>query len=236
MFMVKLVNENPHLWEQVVEHELITDMMDDTLPIERFRDYMLQLRLVVGEGLRNILCRLLADSHPDQGIAVSIVSHIQSVQPGGDHFEAISEMLHATGSHETIALSGHPHSLPPTEALCDYLYLIGLRGTLHEKILAIATLVEITHARFTLARDRKKLPMNPIYSSWFAHHSAAILRPRLDWLHKALDGTLTNNENWESDNHMFRRIVQLVILMNDAVRNRGRNEWPVESKYYHRKE
>lgn len=234
-YISKLIEANRDLWQDVVEHEMVTDMLEDTLPLDRFRDYIIQLRLIVGEGLRNILCRLLADCHPDQGIAVAIVSHIQSVQPGGDHFDAIAEMLRATGSHEVIALSGHLLSVPPTEALCDYLFLVGLTGTLHEKMLAISALVEITNARFQLARDGKKFPMNPIYSSWFAHHSAAILRPRLDWLRSALEGTRSGHDTWETDNHIFRRVVQYVILMNDAVRNRGKSEWPLESKYYHMK-
>ena len=235
-YIGQMIEENKSLWNEVIDHELMTDMLEDTLPLERFRDYMIQLQLIVGEGLRNILCRLLADTHPDQGLATSIVSHIQSVQPGGDHFDAIKEMLKATGTHDPVALSGHPMSVPPTEALCDFLFLIGHRGTLHEKLLAISTLVEITNARFQLARDRKRLPMNPVYSTWFAHHSAAILRPRVEWLHAALDGTVSREMNWESDNHIFRRIVQLVILMNDAVRNRGKHEWPGESKYYHKKQ
>ena len=232
--MHELIEENRPYWTEVLDHELITDMLEDTLPLERFRDYMIQLQLIVAEGLRNVLCRLLADAHPDQGLAASIVSHIRSVQPGGDHFDAISEMIKATGSHEPVTLSGHRWSVPPTEALCDYLYIIGLRGTLHEKLLAISTLVEITNARFQLARDRKKLPLNPIYASWFAHHSAAALRSRLEWLHTALDATVTKETDKATDNQIFRRLIQLVILMNDAVRNRGRNEWPAESKYYHK--
>jgi thiaminase len=229
-YIGKLIRENADLWDQVVEHELITDMFEDTLSIEKFRDYMIQLRVIVGEGMRSILCRLLADCHPEQTIAASIIGHIQSTQPGGDHFDAIAEMLRATGSPEITPV------LPATQAIVDYLYVIGLNGTVHEKVLAMTTLVEITNARFQLARDEKRLPMNPIYSSWFAHHSASILRPRVEWLHTALDATVTSSINEQMDKRMFRRIVQWVLIMNDSVYNRGRWEWAIESKYYHKRE
>jgi thiaminase len=237
MYIARLIHENQSLWDEVVQHELITDMFEDTLPIDQFRDYMVQLRVIIGEGLRNILCRLLADCRPDQSIAASIVGHIQSVQPGGDHYDAIAEMLKATSPPGGSHLQHQSGILPASQAIVDYVFLIGLNGSVHEKVLAVATLVEITNARFQLARDQKKLPMNPIYSSWFAHHAASILRPRVEWLHSALDATVASGSiDHESDTRMFRRLVQWVILMNDSVCNRGRFEWPIDSKYYHKRE
>ena len=228
-YIGKLIDENRLLWNEVVDHELLSDMLEDSLPIDRFRDYMLQLQWLTVEGIRYILCRLMVDTPGDSGMTAAIMNHIHSVQPGGDDFEAIQEMLKATGLHEPM----HASPLPPTEALTDFLFLVGHKGSVHDKLLALSTLVEISNSRFKQARDRNKHPMNSIYSTWFAHHSAAIEKPKLEWLHSSLDKSTC--VDWSYDNHIFRRIVQLVILMNDAVRYRGRYEWSAESKYYHRR-
>ena len=229
-----LIQSEKSLWEAVVQHPLITDMCDDSLPIERFRDYMVQLRFVTGEGLRNLLCRLLADCQPDHSIASSIVGHIQSLQPGGDHFEAITEMLKATGHPEQSALA---EPIPATEALCDLLYKVGVTGSVHEKLLAICTLVEITDARFEHARRHEKHPTNPIFAMWFSHHAASLIHPKLQWLHAAIDATVTGPSHTlePSDRQLFKRIVQWVMLMNENVRERSRFEFP-STHYYHRKE
>jgi len=229
-----LISSEKMLWDSVVQHPLITDMCDDLLPIERFRDYMVQLRFLTGEGLRNLLCRLLADCKPEHSIAASIVGHIQSLQPGGDHFEAISEMLKATG-HPEKSETGEP--LPATEALCDLLYKIGVTGSVHEKLLAICTLVEVTDARFEHARKHEKTPSNPIYAMWFSHHAASLIHPKLQWLHAAIDATVTGpGRNAEpGDRHLFKRVVQWVLLMNDQVRERSRLEFP-STHFYHKKD
>lgn len=233
-YIKSLISSERSLWDSVVQHPLITDMCDDSLPIERFRDYMVQLRFVTGDGLRNLLCRLLADCQPEHSISASIVGHIQSLQPGGDHFEAITEMLKATG-HPEKTLWAEP--LPATEALCDVLYKIGVTGSVHEKLIAICTLVEITDARFEHARKHEKTPTNPVFAMWCSHHAASLIHPKLQWLHAAIDATMSGPSHSiePRDSQLFKRIVQWVLLMNDNVRERGRFEFPL-THYYHKKE
>lgn len=230
-YLGKLISGDQELWDSIVEHQLLTEMFTDSLPMDRFRDYMIQTRFIALEGVRTLLCRLLADCRPEHSAAQSILSHIQALQPGGDHFESISEVMDACG---------HPHdsmeALPATQAFCDLLFRIGVSGSVHEKILALATLSEVTRARFEQSQKPSVKPKTQAVNMWLTHHASAGVSGRVQWLHAALDSSVeSGGDPSPTDRHLFRRIIQWVILINDSVRNRSLIEWPL-NKYYHRRE
>ena len=234
MYIGHLIANNRNLWDAVVHHDIMEDMCNDTLPVDRFRDYIGQVRILSGQSVRSLLCRLLADCHPSHSIAGSVTGHIQSLQPGGDHFEAIAETLRSAGVSESTSVE----ALPSTQALDDCIYKIGVSGSVHEKILALSVLVEVTNARFEVNRKSGAIPTNPLFRMWFSHHASAVLGSRIQWLHAALDSSAkTADEDFPelpSDRAMFRRIVQWLILVSDDCRTRGSLEWP-RTKYYHRR-
>ena len=224
-YIKQLILEHRSLWEQAVHHQLKVDMCEDTLPMDRFGEYMVQHRFLTIEGVRMLLCRLLADCRPEQSTAASILRHIESVQPGGDNYEVMSEMVAGSGCR------GDPEALPATQALCDYLSQIGSNFSVHEKVLALVTLVELSNARFEFVATLGKAPKTPIFAQWLSSRNFLLLKPRLEWLHTALDATRPATV-CDSDRFMFCRIVQWVVLMNDSVRDRGTWEWP-GAHYYH---
>jgi hypothetical protein len=128
-------------------------------------------------------------------------------------------------------VGGVQEALPATQGLCDYLFQIGHSGSVHEKVLALTVLVELSHARFEFAAKLGKTPKTPVYASWLSSRNFSLLKPRLEWMHAALDATRPQN-TCDTDRFIFCRIVQWVIVMNESVRNRGTWEWPL-SHYYH---
>ena len=235
-YIAELISQNKDLWETGVSHQFMDDICNDTLSVDRFRDFLTQVRFISHDGVRGLLCRLLADTH-DPNMVKNITAHVQALQSDGEHFTNVGEALKALGVTDPTS----EEKMPATEAICDYFFKIGVLGTCHEKLLAITTFVELSNARFEAARKKGKIPNNPITSKWFHDHSQAAMNPWLHYLRTALDASVAkgttrpSSHSGHTDKTIFRRVIQWTILVCDSSTNRGIMEWP-ESKFYHKGE
>ena len=228
-YISELINQNKDLWETGVGHKFMDDICEDTLSVDRFQDFLVQIRFVSHEGVRGLLCRLLADSH-DPNMIKNLTKHIQALQSDGEHFTNVGECLKSLG----VVDPTQEEKIPATEALCDYFFKIGVLGSCHERLLAVTTFVELSNARFEAARKKGKVPNNPITSKWFHDHSQAVMNPWLHYLRAALDASVAPvSHSVHTDKVIFRRVIQWTILLCDSATNRGIMEWP-ESKFYHK--
>jgi len=233
-YISELINQNKDLWEAGVTHQFMDDICNDTLSVDRFRDFLVQVRFISHEGIRGLLCRMLADAH-DPNMVKNLTSHIQALQSDGEHFTNVGECLKSLGVTDPT----QEEQMPATEALCDYFFKIGVLGSNHEKLLAVTTFVELSNARFEAARKKGKIPNNPITSKWFHDHSQAVMNPWLHYLRTALDKSVEKgathpaSHSIHTDKMIFRRVIQWTILVCDSTTNRGIMEWP-ESKFYHK--
>ena len=219
-----MIHQDKDLWEAAVHHEVVQGMIDDSLSEERFRDYISQLFLVLTQAIRPLLAYLLTEILPHDPLSQDIIDHIQLLQPGGSNFDGIADILSAAGVDDPTSIE----AMPGTCAICDYMLKIGIAGSLHDKLLAVSTCTALLSARFDSAKGKSK-PSNPLYSAWLLENHQNVIAPEVQYLGKALDST--KSESAETDRHLFRRILQWMIIMDTSTVHRGMLEWPGTKEY-----
>jgi len=231
-FINDLVNKNKSLWDSAVNHQFMDDVCNDKLGTEKFRNFLIQMRFVSQEGLRGLLCRLLADTNEPEMVH-QLTQHIQALQFDGQHFSTVVENLKSMGVDDPFK----EEKIPATEAFCDYLLKIGTIGSKHEKLLAVTIFLEFSNARFDIARKKGKKPTNEFTSKWFNQHTSQKMNPWLTYLRSALEKEVKQNKGHiETSNEMiFTRILQWAVLVTDSAINRGMFEFP-GTRHYHKGE
>ena len=207
--------QSSQLWEHTVDHPFVLDLTKGKLPHDKFRDYIVQDKILCG-AIRGFVCNLLADC-PDIADFESlhtIVADMQGYRHEGKLFE---EMFGA------LKLSHHElHAHPNTVAFMDFLWKVGSRGTLEEKLVVLYGLEGSYMEWAERAHKRGDVPSDKVYAKWLEIHSGSNLGKIVEWIKSRLDKLVGNHGLNEHHHKLFQRTLQHEIMFWDAAYIPGR--------------
>lgn len=225
-YLNQLIQENQELWDAAASHEFTKSMIEEKLSEECIKLHISQQGLMAMEGIRALLNRTMAIVHPSDKYIANMTQHLQSLQYGGSQFNCLMGALKMMDVDDISQLQ----YMPATEALCNYFFKIGVVGTVHEKVLAITVFTELIRYRCNTFMKYGSVQNHPVFGKWHSQRQADLIGPQLDYLREFLDETIATTPICrDTDKHVFRKVLQWIILSDSAIIHRGVFEWPTIS-------
>jgi thiaminase len=222
-YLQQLVQNNRDIWDAAVHHELMNAMNRETLSDEGFQEYVQQLAIVLMQGVRALLGKTMAVVLPEDQFSSEMMQHLQTLHPGGRMFDVLKANLSSLGMRNMSNLD----PMPATEAICNYMFKIGTVGTVHEKVLALATITELLNQRYQVAWKENPNPRNRMFNQFMQDFQPVITDRKMQYLSQFLEATVKNGQvSRDTDTHVFRRILQWMMIIDSAAMHKGTLDWP----------
>lgn len=211
------------LWEMSVEHPFVKQLVCGDLDHDKFRDYLIQDKLLC-ETLRGFVCSVLADC-PDADDFEGLHKLIAELQGYGHEAELFKDMF---GKLQVSKGDMRPH--PTTEAFSNFLWRVSTTGSLEDKLIVLYG-VHGTYMDWACrAQERGAKPGHEAYSRWIEIHTPANLGRLVDWIKRRLDEILGANGQRLTHHHMhlFKRTLQYEVMFWDSAYRPGSSVFPGE--------
>jgi len=177
-----LKSKHGSLWKQAVGHPFVQELVEGTLPKEKFRRYFLQDYLFLKE--LSVLLSLAIAKAPDFDAARRLSAFLNVVVTGEE--ELFQRSFREMGIPREEVDRARP--LPTCRAFGDYLVCLGYEGDFYD-ILAALFCTEGTYLDWAQrAKGEGKRPADPAYREWIDIHADPGLADFVAWLGGRLDG------------------------------------------------
>lgn len=205
------------LWERMVGHPFVQELVEGTLPEEKFRRYFRQDYLFL-KVLSSFLALAIAKA-PDFPSARRLPAFLETILTGEEELfqRSFRQMGLAVEEIQEI------EPLPACRAFSDYLLRLGYEGDFYDIMVALSC-VEGTYLDWAeRARAAGKSPSKTAYREWIDIHADPGLADFVSWLRKSIDqaGLEARRERWEE---IFQTCLRYEIRFWDMA-YRG-EQWP----------
>ena len=218
--------ESEELWKQAAEHPFVHQLTKGTLSHDKFEDYIMQDKICCG-GFRSFICNILADC-PDPDDFESLNKLVAQLQGYGHEANLFKEMFDLMNISQPD-MAAHPS----TEAFVQFLWKVGVSGTLADKLIVLHAVVASYMEWAELAKAESRIPSDKAYAKWLEIHTAASIGQVVEWIKNRLDSIVGKNGESLTEHHhsLFQRALQHEILFWDASFKLGSSAFPGESRH-----
>ncbi len=160
----RLRTDASHLWDQLCEHPFITELFQGTLPMEKFRFYVLQDSYYLLSAIKNF--NVIASKSPNATILQELISIIHL--EGSSELENYKGFLNRIGATMEDALALDP--MPTNLSYTSYLFSLSNSGPFQEALVSVlpcfwsyAVIADYHHDYFQSLRE-----IDALYADWVA--------------------------------------------------------------------
>ena len=177
------------LWEQMVAHPFVEELVRGTLPREKFRIYFLQDYLFLDALVQTVA--LAIAKAPDFDAARHLEEFLRAILAGEDALFRDTFQQLGMAPHDYKAASPAPTTL----ALSSYLVRVAYQGSFLE-IVAALTASEWTYYDWAARSVQEgRRPADALYQGWIDIHASQELGSFVSFLRGQLDGAeLTSHQ------------------------------------------
>jgi len=169
------------LWERMVGHPFVQELVEGTLPQEKFRRYFRQDYLFL-KALSSLLALAIAKA-PDFPSARRLSAFLDVILTGEE--ELFQRSFRQMGV--AVEKMGDIEPLPACRAFADYLLRLSYEGDFYDILVALSC-VEGTYLDWAQrAKAAGKRPSNPTYREWIDIHADPGLADFVSWLRDGID-------------------------------------------------
>ncbi len=213
----RLKGEHGPLWERMVGHPFVHELIDGSLPTEKFRRYFLQDYLFVRD--LSVFLSLAISKAPDFGAARKLSAFLNVLVTGEE--ELFQRSFREMGvSKEEL---GSIEYLPACRAFADYLVRLGHEGDFYEILMALFC-TEGTYLDWAQrAVEEGKTPAVAAYREWIEIHADQGLADFVAWMRSTLDAADLEGRR-ERLEEVFRTCLRYEVLFWDMA-YKG-EQWP----------
>lgn len=183
-FTRQLKDKHKNLWERMVTHPFVQELVDGTLPPEKFRRYFLQDYLFLKD--LSIVLSLAISKAPDFDAARRLTSFLGIIVAGEE--ELFQRTFREMGMSD-VELRSIERS-PTCRAFGDFLVRVSHEGGFYDILTALAV-VEGTYLDWAQrAKAAGKQPPVAAYREWIDIHVDQCLADFVTWMRRTLDDAL----------------------------------------------
>ena len=194
------------IWEKVVGHPFVTQLGDNTLPLDTFNVYFDQDYLFLKDW--TVLLSLAAAKAPDFDAARHIVGFL-NVGLGGE--EGLFQQAFKERGLSPKQVADLEHQ-PTTLHYSGYLRRIAYEGSFID---LIATLLAVEWPYMDWAQRLEASGMRPAnhyYQTWIEIHTSQAMVDFVAWLRRTLDSTNVTASDRDQMHDIFRDVLRYELL------------------------
>ena len=194
------------IWEKVVGHPFVTQLGDNTLPLDTFNVYFDQDHLFLKDWM--VLLSLAAAKAPDFDAARQIVGFL-NLGLGGEEGLFQQAFKERGLSPKQVADLEH---LPTTLHYSGYLRRRAYEGSFID---LVATLLAVEWPYMDWAQRLEvagKRPANYYYQTWIDLHTSQAMVEFVAWLRRTLDSTTTTVSDRSRMQAIFQDVLRYELL------------------------
>ena len=194
------------IWENVVTHDFVTQLGDNTLPRPTFDIYFDQYYLFIRDWL--ILLSTAAAKSPDFESARQIVAFLH-LGLGGEE-ELFQEAFRERGL--SLAQIDGLEYRPTTLHYSGYLRTVAYSGRFVDLLVAMLAM-EWPYLDWAKRLDQAgKQPQNYYYKTWIDIHISQGMVEFVDWLRDSIDKLCVTKADQENARKIFRDILRYELM------------------------
>ena len=212
-FSNQLRNSVNEIWENVVTHEFVTHLGDNTLPRRTFDIYFDQDYLFIKDWL--ILLSMAASKSPDFESARKIVAFLHLGLGGEEELfqEAFKERGLSAGQVDQLEYR------PTTLHYSGYLRTVAYSGRFVDLLVAMLAM-EWPYLDWASRLDQAgKHPTNYYYQTWIDIHICESMVAFVDWLRNAIDRICVTDADQAIAHRIFRDILRYELMFWEMASN-----------------